>query len=98
MLNVEHRQVRSSTYCANFFDRHALGYVQPDRAKCGAIFLSPPLGKGLNIIEQIKGLSLVDTSFAPSDSPRPKQKNWLCHPLPYTGHGGHYDTKHSLFV
>ena len=51
--------------------RHALEYVQPDRAKCCAFFFSPPLGKSLNIFETNEGLSLVDTSFAPRDSPRP---------------------------
>ena len=33
-------------------------------------FFSPPLGKSLNIIEEYEGLSLIDTSFAPRDSPR----------------------------
>ena len=32
---------------------------------------STPLGKSFNIIENIEGLSLVDTSFAPGDSPLP---------------------------
>ena len=31
---------------------------------------SPTLGKSLNIVEKIDGLSLVDSSFAPRDSPR----------------------------
>ena len=41
-----------------------------------------PLGKSLNIIEEIEGLSLVDTSFAPRDSPRPAIFLWPCHRLP----------------
>ena len=51
-------------------------HLQPVRAKCGAffVFLSPPLGKGLNIIEEYEGLSLVDASFAPRNSPRPLKK------------------------
>ena len=44
--------------------------------------ISPPLGKRMNIIEKVEGLSLVDASFAPRDSPRPLKKNWLCHPPP----------------
>ena len=34
-------------------------------------FLLSPLGKSLNIIEKVEGLSLVSTSFASGDSPRP---------------------------
>ena len=53
------------------FYRHALEYVQPDRAKRGAIVFFAPAGKSLNIIENIDGLSLVDTCFAPRNSRRP---------------------------
>ena len=35
---------------------------------------SPPLGESLNIKEFLEGLSLVDTSFYPRDSPRPLNK------------------------
>ena len=46
-------------------------------------FFSPPLGKSLNIVETIEGLSLVDTSFAPRDSAKPVFFFFLpCHPLP----------------
>ena len=59
---------------------------------------SPPLGKSLNIIEKIEGLLLADTSFARRDSRRPVKKKSPCHPLPSTSHGGHYDSKYSLFA
>ena len=38
------------------------------------LFSSPPIGKRLNIIEKIEGLSFVDKIFAPRDSPKPLQK------------------------
>ena len=44
-------------------------------------FSSPPLGKSLNTTEEYEGLSLVNTSFAPRDSPRPRKKKSPCHPL-----------------
>ena len=61
---------------------------------------SPPLGKSLNIIENIEGLSLVDTSFAPRDRPRPVKKKTAMSPS-FTGHGGQCDTVpniHSLTI
>ena len=33
--------------------------------------ISPPINKGPTIIEKFEGLSLIDTSFVPIDSPRP---------------------------
>ena len=36
---------------------------------------SLPSGKLLNIVEKFEGLSLVNTSFAPRDSPRPLYKS-----------------------
>ena len=42
---------------------------------------SPPLGKSLNTIENFEGLSLVDTTFAPRDSPKPLKKNCPCYPV-----------------
>ena len=59
-------------------------------------FFSPPLGKSLNIIEEHEGLSLVDTSFAPRDSPRPLNKKLAMSPSSI-GHGGQHDTKYSPF-
>ena len=46
----------------------------------------------MNAIEEYEGLSLVDTSFAPRDSPRPLKiyASSICH-------GGQYDTKYSPF-
>ena len=81
---VEHKQVRSSILCAknSIRYRHALEYVQQDRAKCDAFVLSSPLVKPLNIFEKMECLSLVDTSFASRDSPRPVLLFWPCHPLP----------------
>ena len=55
--------------------RYAIEYLQPVRAKCGANF-SPPLGKRLNIVEKLEGLSLADASFAPGDSSCPLKKKW----------------------
>ena len=43
-------------------------------------FFSPPLGKSQNVIEKNEGLSLVDTNFAPRDSP-PVTFFGPCHPL-----------------
>ena len=71
------------------FYRHALEYLQPVCAKCGAFFSSPPLGKSLSIIEDYEGLSLVDTSFAPRDSPTPLNKTPAMSPSSI-GHGGQY--------
>ena len=74
MLNIQAGQI-FDFLCENFY-RHASEYVQTDCAKCGAFFFfSPALGKSLNIIEEIEGLLLVDTSFAPKDNPRPVKKN-----------------------
>ena len=39
-------------------------------------FISPPLRNCLNVAEEFEGLSLVDTNFAPRDSPRPLNENW----------------------
>ena len=47
-------------------------------SKCGAFWFSPPVGKSLNIVEKVEGLSLVAASFAPRDSPTP-WKNKTCH-------------------
>ncbi len=74
MLSVEHRQIRSSIFCMKISTNiHALECTfQRDRAKCGAIVFSPPLGKSLNFVENVEGLSSVHTtSVAPRDSPRP---------------------------
>ena len=65
MLNTGRSGLR---FLRKKFYRYALEYVQPDRAKCGAICFSPSLGKSLNIIENIEGLLLVDTSFAPRET------------------------------
>ena len=53
-----------STQAGQIFDflgeknyRHVLEYLQPDRAECGGFFfVSPPLGKSLNIIDKYEGL------------------------------------------
>ena len=57
----------------------------------------PPLGKNLNITEIIESLSLVDTSFVLINrvSPRPVF-SFLATSLPFTGHGGHCDTKYFI--
>ena len=50
MLNTGGSDLRH--FVRNFY-RHALEYLQPVRAKYGAIFFMPPLGKSLNTIEKI---------------------------------------------
>ena len=103
MLNVEHRQVRSSIFCVkNSKDvPWSSEYVQPDSTKCGARKISSLLRKSLIISEKIEGLSLIDTSFAPisrgSPTPYEKEKVAVSPSSTDTGHGGHYDTKYSLF-
>ena len=79
-------------YSALKFFRHAFEYAQPDRAKCGGFWFLPPLGKRLNIVEEIASLSLVDVSFASRNSPRPL-KIKLAMPPSSTGHGDQYNTK-----
>ena len=68
----------------NFY-RRALDTLQSGRAKCGAIcFLRPRLNKVWKSLKTIEGLSLVDTSFAPKDSPRPfniKMAMLPCYPV-----------------
>ena len=64
--------------------------------KRGAFFFPLPLGKCLNFFEKNEGLSLVDTSFALGDSPRPS-KIIMAMPPYSTAHEGQYDTKYSLF-
>ena len=83
LLNVEHRQVRSSILCAKNSSYTCLGvtYVRPDRAKCGATVIRPRLEKAPTLCWNIEGLSLVDTSFAPRYGPTPLKKNCPCHPL-----------------
>ena len=74
---------------------HALEYLQPVHEKCGAFFFLASAWKSLNIIEEYEGLSLVDTSFAPRDSPRSSKK--LARSPYFIGHGGQYDTKYLPF-
>ena len=69
MLNIGRSDVR-------FFSRKNLQAclgVPPTGARKNReqLLFSPPLGKSLNIFENIEGLSLVDTSFAARDGPRP---------------------------
>ncbi len=54
----------------SYFYRHALEYVQSDRAKCEPSLFSSPLGKYLNIVDKKEGPPLVDTSFVSRDRPR----------------------------
>ena len=89
MLNIGRSDLRF--FCENFFYRHASEYLEPLRAKCGANFFAPPLGKSLKFIGKIEGLSLVDRSFAPRDSPRPLEKKLAVSPS-YTVNWGQYDT------
>ena len=95
MLNVEHRQVRSSILPRKYLHIHVLEYLQPVRAKFGPFFFSPPLGKSQNTREDFEGLSLVDTRFAPRDSPRPLKKQMAMSPSSI-GHGQH-GTRYSPF-
>ena len=69
---IEHKQVTSSIFCAKNSTDMPFGLPpQPVRAKRRAqLHISLALGKSLNITEKIDCLSLVDTSFAPRDSPR----------------------------
>ena len=71
LLDVEHRQVRSSIFCANISTDMPWSTFNRIVQNAAQVCFSPPLGKCLNIIENIEGLSLVDTSFAPRDSLRP---------------------------
>ena len=58
-------------------------------------FFSPPLGKSLNLIQEYEGISLVDKSFGPRDSPRPLKK--LAMSPSSIGHEGQHDAKYSPF-
>ena len=59
-------------FFARKFLQTCLGVRPTESCKMGRyLFCSPPLGKSLSIIEKVERLSLVDTSFAPRDSPRP---------------------------
>ena len=98
MLNVEHKQVRSSIFYPKISTDMPWSTSNRVVQNAAQFFFSPLLGRSLNIIEKIEGLSLVDTSFAPRDNPRPVI--FFGHVTllpPYTGHGGHYNTKYSLF-
>ena len=78
-----------------FFYRHALEYRQPVRSKSDEFISSPPLGKSLDIIENVESLSFVDTSCAPRQPEAVREK--LAMSPSSTGHGGQYDTQYSPF-
>ena len=86
MLNIGRSDLR---FFAQKNLQTCLGVPPTGSCKMRGIFFSSPLGKNLNTIENIQGLSSVDMSFAPRDSPRPFKRNWPCHPLPLVmGRGG----------
>ena len=93
MLNTGRSDVR---FFARKILQTCLGVPPTGSCEMRRILVSPPLGKILNTIEKNEGLSLVDTSFAPRDSPRPLNKELALSPS-YTVHGGQYDTKYSPF-
>ena len=80
---------------SNRFMQNAAQFFFLPLRNAAQFFFLPPLGKSLNIIEEFDGLSLVDTNFAPRDSPRPlKQNPGHVTLLPSSiGHGGQHDTK-----
>ena len=45
-------------FCAKMFLKHALKYLQPDRAKCGTIFVFAPAEKKPEHFEKIEGRSI----------------------------------------
>ena len=96
MLNTGRSDLR-------FFARKSLqtrlGVRPTGSCKMRRILFSSPQGKCLNIVEKTEGMSMVDASFAPRACPRSvKNKNGHVTLLPSSiGHGGHYDTKYSLF-
>ena len=57
-----------------------------------AHFFLSPCGNGLSINEQNEGMSLGDTTFAPSDSARPFKNKMALSPSS-NGHGGPYNTQ-----
>ena len=60
-------------------------------------FIFAPAWKKPEYYRKNEGLSLVDASFAPTNSPRPLQKkNWPCHPLPLVMRVSMKPTIHSL--
>ena len=68
--------------------RHALEYLQPVRAKCGAFFFTPAWNKPEYLKNKIKARPVkIDTSFTRRDSPRPSKTKLAMYPS-FTGHGG----------
>ena len=100
LLDLEHRQVSYSIFWAK--SSTGMPWSTSNRIvqnKARFVF-SPSLGKSVNLIEEIDGLSLIDASFAARDSPRPSIKRAMspCHPLTLVmGVTLSCDTKYSLF-
>ena len=66
MVNVEHRQVRSSSCCAKNSTDMPWSTSNRIVQSAAQFYFSPKLGKSLDInFENDEGLRLVDTSFAP---------------------------------
>ena len=92
----EHRQVRSSIFCAK--NSTDMPWSTSNRIVQNAahfLVLSPP-GRSLNIIEKIEGLSLIDTSFAPTTARGRYENEWPCDPLSFVMGVGMIPNIHSL--
>ena len=74
MLGGEHRQVICSVFCAKIVTDMPRSTSNRFVQNAAHLYFLPPLGRSLNDIEEYEGLSLVDTSFAPGDSPRPTKE------------------------
>ena len=95
MLNIGRPDLRFFALKKNY--RHALGCTSNRFVQNAAQFcFRPRLEKALTLLTKAKfeGLSLVDTSVAPRDSPEAviKKAGHVTLLPPYTSHGGQYDT------
>ena len=88
MLNVEHSQVRSSIFCVKNLTDIPWSIFNRFVQNAAHFLSSPPLGKSL-FFNYFEGLSSVDTSLAPRDSPRPPREKLGMSPSSI-GHGGQY--------
>ena len=73
-------QVRSLILCAKISTDMPWSTSNRFVQNAAQFIFSPPLGKSLNIFEEFEGLSLVDTNYAPRDSPRPLKEKLAMSP------------------